>query len=96
MERCETCRFARAYPQPSGECPTRQEPPQEKWWEAIFSAPAIPYLGIDWPSAAHYAWKAAKNKADNMVRCHRFPEASMRPKAHFCGEYQPHPGGDND
>lgn len=88
-ERCETCRFAKLYPMPEGECPPLpdfEEP--EGLLAKLIGIPHFQFADLYFKSLPHFRWKEAKRKAETEMECQRFPDAKSKLKTDWCGEYR--------
>ena len=88
-ERCENCRFARAYDPPEGPMPEVQEIEPVKWWEVL--SPVHPSVVADrlnkaW--SAHLSWTQAKHFAEHKVQCRCLPTPVQKNKTDWCGQWE--------
>ena len=83
-DRCQTCRFSRAYAPPKGERPAVPPEPKRKWWETFGPPPLLPIFTL----MRQADWDGAKRRAEKDVRCQRFPDAQQKHKTDWCGEYR--------
>lgn len=94
---CHDCVWHRAFPEPGPKPPQMKREPvilpaPRRWWQFWKPEPYPPFNPFNTFALMHWAhWRAADDKHQNWVKCHRFPEVVEHPTVKPCGEFQPAP-----